>query len=85
MIKADKGLVEIEGYTSRLLADLTGIVVAMREKIPEDLIMVAVGLGLSNASVKEKKNEEERLAEEFIDELIKKVREKREAKDAQAD
>ena len=85
MIKANDGIVEIEGYTSTLLLELTGITASLGEKLPEDLIMIAVGLGLSNASQRFKKAEEEKLAENFIEELMKKVKEKREAKDAQAD
>lgn len=85
MIKANDGIVEIEGYTSNLLLELSGITASLGEKLPEDLIMIAVGLGLSYSKQSKKKSEDEELAEEFVEELMKRVKEKREAKDAQAD
>ncbi len=85
MIKAEDGLVKIEGYTSILLTELTVITASLGEKLPEDLIMIAVGLGLSHSKQSKKKSEDEKLAEEFMEELVKRVKEKREAKDAQTD
>lgn len=85
MIKANDGIVEIEGYTSTLLLELTGITASLGQKLPEDLIMIAVGMGLSHSKQSKKKSEDEELAEEFVEELMKRVKEKREAKDAQAD
>lgn len=85
MIKANDGIVEIEGYTSTLLTELTGITASLGEKLSEDLIMIAVGLGLSHSKQSKKKSEDEKLAEEFMEELVKRVKEKREAKDAQTD
>ena len=76
MIHSEDSKVHIEGYASTLLADLTGVIASLKSNIPEELIMFAVAMGLSH----KEKSEDDKLAEEFMEELLKRVKEKRDAK-----
>lgn len=76
MIHSEDRKVHIEGYASTLLADLTGVIASLKSNIPEDLIMFAVAMGLSH----KEKSEDDKLADEFVTELMKRVKEKHDAK-----
>jgi len=80
MIRSKRGMVEIEGHESTLLADMSVIITSLKlHGIPESLILRSVAMGLACDAGE---TEDEKLAKEFVDKLMKKVMEKREAKDA---
>lgn len=77
MIKSDNGMVTIEGDGATLLADLCCVITALKDSgIPENVIVDCVSMGLAHA----KKTEDEELAENFVRELLQRVKEKRDAK-----
>ena len=89
MINAEEGTVTISGTVGTLVADLGTIVASLKKSgIPTAIIRYAIDVGIENAHLGRSENEEDKkLADEFMSELLKQVKEKREKrmKDAQKD
>ena len=77
MIKSDNGMVTIKGDGATLLAELCCVISSLKDSgIPENVIVGCVSIGLARA----KKTEDEELADNFMRELMRRVKEKRDAK-----
>lgn len=77
MIKSDNGMVTIKGDGITLLAELCCVVSSLKDSgIPENAIVSCVSMGLAHAI----KTEDEELAENYMRELMRRVKEKRDAK-----
>ncbi len=79
MIKSENGMVTLEGKGGILLAELCCVISSLKDSgIPENVIMGCVAAGLAYA--KKTKTEDEELANNFVRELLQRVKEKRDAK-----
>lgn len=84
MIRAEREKVMIKGDGATLLAELSCIVGSLKQSgIPEDAIIQCTAMGISMVKahcVKKMTSEEEELADNFMRELMRRVKEKRDAK-----
>lgn len=79
MIEAKKGYVKLEGDGATLLAETSTILASIKESgIPERAIIESVVIGLSR--IRPDNTLDDELMENFMRELMKRVKEKRDAK-----